>query len=47
MSGTLVFFEIGYLIGVVLFLICQRQGLIRKWSASLGLLTKIKAGAAY
>jgi len=36
MSGTLVSFEIGYLVGLVLFFICERKGLIHRWSSKAG-----------
>lgn len=35
--STIVSFEIGYLIGIILFLICERKGLIHKWSGSLNI----------
>jgi len=30
--STVVSFEIGCLIGIVMFLVCERKGLIHKWS---------------
>lgn len=32
MSNLIVWFEIGFMIGIVLFVICHRKGLIQKWS---------------
>lgn len=32
MSGTVQFLGLGFLIGIILFFVCERKGLLHKWS---------------